>query len=178
MLATNPTDVPVMVTVAGPFFAVELAVNVTTLDDAVGFVPNDAVTPFGSPETVNETFPENPFSGVTLTVPLPLPTPCWIVTVDGVVENLKVGFPTVTVRFSVVVFVNLPDVPVIVRVAVAGAAVAFRQGQRTIRGCWIRTERCRYSVWQPRHRQIHIPAETALGDDGDCAGAAVAMDDR
>ena len=114
-----------MVTVAGPFFAVELAVNVTTLDDAVGFVPNDAVTPFGSPETVNETFPENPFSGVTLTVLLPLPTPCWIVTVDGVVESLKVGFPAVTVRSSVVLLVNLPDVPVIVRVAVAGAAVAF-----------------------------------------------------
>ena len=76
VLAAGPTDVPVMVNVAVPVFAVELALNVTTLDDVVGFVLNDAVTPFGSPETANETLPENPFSGVMLTVLVPLPTPC------------------------------------------------------------------------------------------------------
>jgi hypothetical protein len=124
-LAVTVSDVPVIVTVAGPFFAVELAVNVTMLDDVVGFVLNDAVTPFGSPETANETFPENPFIGVTLTVLVPLPTPCMIVTAVGVAESVNAGFPAVTVRLSVVLLVNSPDVPVIVRVAVAGAAVAL-----------------------------------------------------
>ena len=125
VLAASPIDVPVMVTVAVPFFAVKLAVNVTIVADVVGFVLNDAVTPFGSPETANETSPENPFSGATLTVLVPLPTPCMIVTAVGAAESVNAGFPTVTVRLSVVLLVNLPDVPVIVRVAAAGAAVAL-----------------------------------------------------
>lgn len=125
VLAVSPTDVPVMVTAAVPFFAVELALNVTMLDDVVGFALNDAVTPFGSPETANETFPENSFSGVTLTVLVPLPTPCLIVTAAGAAESVNAGFPVVTVRLSVVLLVNLPDVPMIVNVAVAGEAVAL-----------------------------------------------------
>src|ERR1035438_2756053 len=66
VVALRLPEVPVMVTVAVPVFAVWLAVKVTTLDEAAGFPLKDAVTPFGSPEAARVTFPENPFSGVML----------------------------------------------------------------------------------------------------------------
>ena len=125
VLAASAPDVPLMVTVAVPFFAVSLAMKVTTLDDVVGFVLNDAVTPFGSPETASETSPENPFSGVTLTVLVPLPAPCTIATDAGAAESANAGFPAVIVRFKLVELVRELDVPLIVRVAVVGAAVAL-----------------------------------------------------
>lgn len=118
-------EAPLIVTVAVPFLAVSAAVNVTVVDDVAGFVLKDAVTPLGNPEAEKATVPVNPFSGVMLIVLAPLPAPCTIATPPGAEERVKAGFPTVTVRLSVVVFVNAPDVPVIVKVAAAGAAVAL-----------------------------------------------------
>lgn len=65
-------DVPVMVTVAAPVVAVELAVSVRTLVDVVGLVPKLAVTPAGNPEADNVTLPVNPPEGVTVIVLDPL----------------------------------------------------------------------------------------------------------
>jgi hypothetical protein len=125
VLAFTLPEVPVMVTTAVPFFAVELAVKVTTLEEAVGSMLKEAVTPLGSPDAAKATLPENPFAGVTLIVLVPLPTPSTLVTVLGEVERVKLGAPLVTVRFRLVVLIRDPDVPLIVRTAVVGLAVAF-----------------------------------------------------
>ena len=93
VVAFRLPEVPVMVTVAVPTFAVALAVNVTTLDDVAGFALNRAVTPLGNPLAVSKTFPENPFAGTILTVLVALPTPCMIVRVAGTAERVKLGFP-------------------------------------------------------------------------------------
>lgn len=61
-------DVPVIVTVAVPRVAVELAVKVTTLVEVVGLVPNAAVTPDGNPEADNVTAPVKPPVSVTVIV--------------------------------------------------------------------------------------------------------------
>jgi hypothetical protein len=61
VVAVRLPDVPVMVTVAVPVVAVELAVRVSTLVLVVGFVANEAVTPFGKPDAARVTLPENPF---------------------------------------------------------------------------------------------------------------------
>ena len=65
-------EVPVMVMVDVPVAAVLLAVNVRTLVDVVGLVPNEAVTPLGSAELDSVTLPVNPLSGLTVIVLLPL----------------------------------------------------------------------------------------------------------
>ena len=65
-------EVPVMVMVDVPVVAVLLAVNVRTLVDVVGLVPNEAVTPLGSAELDSVTLPVNPLSGLTVIVLLPL----------------------------------------------------------------------------------------------------------
>lgn len=81
---------PVMVTVEVPVVAVELAVNVTTLVEVVGLVPNVAVTPAGRPEADKVTAPVNPPEGVTVTVLLPL-VPCVTVKLEGEAESVKLG---------------------------------------------------------------------------------------
>ena len=53
---------------------------------------------------------------------VPLPTPSTMVTAFGEAERLKLWTGAFTVRLSVVVFVNVPDVPV--TVTVAGPVVA------------------------------------------------------
>lgn len=65
-----------MVTVTVPVVAVPLAVSVNTLVLVAGFVPNKAVTPVGNPDAESDTFPENPFTGVSVTVLVP-PAPPW-----------------------------------------------------------------------------------------------------
>lgn len=125
VLALNVPEVPVIVTVAVPFFAVELAVNVTVLDEVTGFKLKTAVTPFGSPLAVSETFPENPLTGVTLTVLEALPTPCTSVTAAGAADRVKLGFPWAMVRFKFVLLVREPDVPVMVSADVLDAAVGL-----------------------------------------------------
>ena len=75
VLAVSVPDVPVMVTVEVPAVAVLLAVKVITLLAVAGLVPNAAVTPVGKPVAARVTLPVNPFTGVTVTVSVPvLPT--------------------------------------------------------------------------------------------------------
>ena len=87
--AVRLPEVPVIVTVAVPVFAVLLALNVTTFDEVAGFALKVAVTPLGTPDTVKATLPENPFTGVMVIVLVPLPTPCVMVTELGAAERVK-----------------------------------------------------------------------------------------
>lgn len=81
---------PVMVTVAVPVAALELAVNVTRLVDVVGLVPKLALTPAGKPEADRLTLPVNPPEGVTVIVLLPL-LPCVTLKLAGEADNEKLG---------------------------------------------------------------------------------------
>jgi hypothetical protein len=81
---------PVMVTVDVPVVAVELAVNVTTLVEVVGFVPKLAVTPLGRPEADKVTLPVKPPEGVTVMVLLPL-LPWVTLRLVGEAERVKLG---------------------------------------------------------------------------------------
>ena len=83
-------DVPVMVTVAVPVVAVELAVSVTTLVEVVGLVPKVALTPDGKPEADKVTLPVNPFDRVTVMVLVPL-VPCVTVRLEGEADSEKSG---------------------------------------------------------------------------------------
>jgi hypothetical protein len=81
---------PVMVTVDVPVVAVELAVNVTTLVEVVGFVPKLAVTPEGKPEADKVTLPVKPPEGVTVIVLFPL-VPWVTLRLVGEAERVKFG---------------------------------------------------------------------------------------
>src|SRR5712692_2054129 len=70
-------DVPVTVTVTVPVVAVLLPVVLLGL--------NDAVTPLGRPDADKLTLPLKPFSGVTVTVLVPI-VPCDIVKLFGDAE--------------------------------------------------------------------------------------------
>ncbi len=61
-------DTPLTVTVVDPVPAVVPAFRVSVLLPVVGFVLNDAVTPFGKPEADRVTRPVKPFSGFTVMV--------------------------------------------------------------------------------------------------------------
>src|SRR5229473_1217861 len=116
-------EVPVMVTVTVPVVAVLLAASVKVLVAVAGFGLKDAVTPLGKPEADRLTLPLKPFCGVTAIVVAPL-APCVIVTLLGAAEIVKFAAGTVfTVSETVVVFVKLPEVPVMVTVTVPVAAV-------------------------------------------------------
>jgi len=116
-------EVPVMVTLTVPVVAVLLAVSVKVLLAVAGFGLKDAVTPLGKPEGDRLTLPVKPFSGVTVTVVVPL-APCVTVTLPGDAERPKSATRTgFTVREIVVVFVKLPEVPVMVTVTVPAVAV-------------------------------------------------------
>lgn len=97
-----------------PVVAVLLAVKVRTLVEVVGFVPNEAVTPEGRAEFESVTLPVKPPEGVTVIVELPL-LPCVTLRLLGEADNEKFG---VAVAFIVseidVVWLSVPDVPVIV----------------------------------------------------------------
>jgi hypothetical protein len=54
-------DVPVIVIVLFPMLAELLALNVSAEPPVVGLVPNDAVTPAGSPLTARFTLPAKPY---------------------------------------------------------------------------------------------------------------------
>src|SRR5207249_12080516 len=80
-------------TVDIPVAAVLLAVSVKVLIvlvGVVGFVLNDAVTPFGRPDAAKVTFPVKPFWGATVMVLEPL-DPRAMVRVPGDVERPKSG---------------------------------------------------------------------------------------
>jgi hypothetical protein len=100
---------------------VELAHRVITLVVVVGFVPNDAVTPLGSPEAAMVTLPVNPEAGVTVIVSLPhAPWAVDKLAAEG--ASVKAGVAPI-VSVMVVSAVVLPDVPVIVMVNTPAAAV-------------------------------------------------------
>jgi hypothetical protein len=114
--------VPVIVIVLVPAVAEALTVSVNVLVVVVGFGLNPAVTPLGRPEALKLTLPAKPFVGTTAMVLVPL-LPGGVTTLLGVAVRLKSG--PATVRLKVVVCVKLPDLPVIVTVAVPKAAVAL-----------------------------------------------------
>ena len=128
VVAIKPANEPVMVTVTVPVAAVLLAVSVNVLVLVVLLGLNDAVTPLGMPDADKPTLPPKPFCGVTVMVLVPL-APCMIVKLLGEAESAKfatgAGF---TVRESEVVFVKLPEAPVIVTVTVpvVAALLAIR----------------------------------------------------
>ena len=116
-------EIPVMVTVTVPVVAAPVAVSVKLLAAVVGLVLNDGVTPLGSPEADKLTLPLKLFCGVTEMVLVPL-APCMTLRVLGEAERAKFGTRTaVTVRLMVVVFVKLPEIPVMVTVTVPVVAV-------------------------------------------------------
>jgi hypothetical protein len=113
-------EVPVIVTVTIPVVAELLAVSVNVLEIAVEVGLNDAVTPFGRPDADKLTLLLKPFCGLTVIVLVAL-APCRTVRLLGDTERVKFGGP-VTVRVIVVVFVKLPDVPLMVTVTVLEVA--------------------------------------------------------
>ena len=116
-------DMPVIATVTVPAAAVLLAVSVNVLVLVALLGLNEAVTPLGSPEADRLTLPVKPFCGVTVMVLAPLP-PCVIVRLFGDAESVKFAAGRgLTVRETMAVFDKLPDVPVMVTVAVPVAAV-------------------------------------------------------
>ena len=66
--AVSVPELPVIVIVADPTAAVELAVRVNTLVLVAGLVPNDAVTPVGIPDAARVTEPANRLTSVTVMV--------------------------------------------------------------------------------------------------------------
>jgi hypothetical protein len=125
-------ETPVIVTVVVPIGAVAFAAKVSVLLDATGFGVKEAVTPFGSPEAVRDTFELNPPVGVM--VILLDPWLNWaIARLAGLSDSVKEGLPVpVMVRLIVVLCVKLPEVPVIVTVAVPVVAVALAVNVRVL----------------------------------------------
>ena len=80
-------DVPAMVAVTVPTLAALLALSVIVLVVMAGLGLNDAVTPLGRPEADKLTLPLKPFSGVTVTVPVP-PLPCVMLKLVGDAERV------------------------------------------------------------------------------------------
>lgn len=118
-LPVNLPDVPVMVTVEVPGFAVLDAVRVTTLWPPVP-APKVAVTPVGKLEAVSATVPLKPFRALMAMVLAPL-VPGLMLKLVGVAARVKLG-GALTVRLSVAVLRRVPDVPVMVTVDVPGVA--------------------------------------------------------
>jgi hypothetical protein len=132
VVCVNDPEVPVIVMVLVPVVAVLEAVKVSVLVEVVGFVPNVAVTPLGSAELDRVTDPVKPAMSVTVIVLLPL-VPCFTVKLEGEAESEKLGCAgAVTVSDTVVVCVRLPDVPVMVTVAVPVVAVELALSVRTL----------------------------------------------
>ena len=106
-----------------PVVAVLLAVKVRTLVEVVGFVPNEAVTPEGKAEFESVTLPVNPPLGVTVIVELPL-LPCVTLQLLGEADSEKFGVAVALIVNEIdVVWLNVPDVPVIVTDVVPVVAV-------------------------------------------------------
>lgn len=114
-------DFPVMVTVDFPAAAEAVAASVRMQLAAVGPGPNDPETPVGSPVKLMVTVLEKPFCGVKVRVEAPL-APCTMLRAVGDADKVNVGGRE-TVSAMLVLAVRLPDVPVMVTVVVAAAAV-------------------------------------------------------
>jgi hypothetical protein len=112
-------EVPVTVTVAVPAVAEPAATTVRVLAPVVLTGLNDAVTPFGRPDTARLTLLLKPFCGPTVTVLTPL-FPWGMLRVPGEAESVKFG--TVIARLIVAVLFRIPEVPVTVTVVVPAVA--------------------------------------------------------
>ena len=116
-------EVPVTVTVVVPTAAAEVALNVATLVVEVDTGPNETVTPVGRVDVVKVTLPVKPLFGVTVMVLVPLaPSTTLSVGVEVAIEKDAVG---ATVKAIATVALRLPDLPVMVTVAVPAAAVGL-----------------------------------------------------
>jgi hypothetical protein len=119
-------EIPVTVTVDVPAAAVLPTESVNT-----PLVLNDAVTPVGSPEGVKVTVPVNPFCGVTVILLVPLAA-CATDKLLGEADRLKSGAATaLTLSVIAVVWLRLPEVPVMVTVEVPAAAVLLAESVST-----------------------------------------------
>ena len=121
------TDFPVTVSVLLPTTALELAETIRDAVCVTGLGKNEAVTPLGSPVIARLTLSSKPYIGMTYTycgcADVPWPT--------VIVPSLcSVNRGTNTPRVTVVVRVMLPDVPVIVNVALPRAAVELAERVR------------------------------------------------
>lgn len=125
-----PVELPVIVTVAVPIAAVALAVSVSTLLPAVGLVPHVAVTPLGRLDATSSTGPVNPYWSVTATVVVP-EMPCLMLRTVGLADSVKLA-GGLTVSESSVVAVKVPELPMIVRLAVPRLAVALAVSVSTL----------------------------------------------
>jgi hypothetical protein len=130
VLAVVVPEVPVIVMVFVPVAAVELALRVSTLVPLVGFVPNDPVTPVGSPATARFTLPVNPPTSVTVMVSVALP-PCATDRLVGEADSVKPALG-LTISAMVVLAVTVPAVPVTVTVADPVLAVLEAVSVRTL----------------------------------------------
>jgi len=123
-------DVPVTVTVKPPVVAVLLAARVSVLVPVVPAGLKMAFTPLGKPDAAKLTLPVKPFWRVTVMVLAPL-EPCVRLTLLGAAESAKSGAPF-TVRVRLVELVKLPEVPVMVTVAVPAVAVLLAESVSTL----------------------------------------------
>ena len=120
-LASNAPEVPVIVRLAVPGAAVLPAVRVSTLEPVVGLVPNDAVTPVGSPDTASVTLPANPPEPATITVSaVLLPGVKVNAELAGTIVKLGLAVPGI-VSATVTEWLIVPSVPVIVTLLVPAA---------------------------------------------------------
>ncbi|MGE5167644.1 MAG: hypothetical protein ACM3KT_03385, partial [Deltaproteobacteria bacterium] len=83
---------PVIVTVAGPAMAVLAALKVSVVDAVELAGLNDAVTPLGRPEALNDTALENPLDEVTAIV-VPAFAPWFTLTLCGEADRAKSAVP-------------------------------------------------------------------------------------
>ena len=90
VVAVNVPEVPVMVRLEVPVVAVLLDVRVNTLAPVVGLVPNEAVTPVGSPAIASVTLPANPPAPVTVMVSV-MKLPSVTARVAGGGASVKLG---------------------------------------------------------------------------------------
>jgi hypothetical protein len=114
-------DLPVMVTVDVPIDAVDGISSVSVALEGVVPVLKDPTTPVDRPEIVTVTVLPKPFCGVKVRV-LVAAAPRGTLRVLGEADNVNVG-GKVTVSATVVLLVRAPELPAIVTVAVAAAAV-------------------------------------------------------
>lgn len=116
VLAVVLPESPEMVTVNAPVVAVLLAANVSTLELVEDVGLNDAVTPLGIPDALNDTAPVNPPMSVTVIVSVP-PLPCVTGRVDAEELRLKPDvILALTASAIVVLAVVVPEVPLMVTV--------------------------------------------------------------
>jgi hypothetical protein len=119
--AVTAPDVPVSVTVALPFAAVDAAANVTVLPVAVA-APNVAVMPAGSPLAMIVGVPVKPFWAVTA-MAVAADAPAATLTLAGVAAMVKAG-AGLTVRLTGIDADIAPEVAVTVTFCVTAAALA------------------------------------------------------